>query len=183
VPTPAHSGPGTSHSGRTQKVDPSSAPAAAFALAAEPGVAVVVELELEPEPVLVRVYRQMVRALEVVGGTTPASGALRRGRSEIERPAIVTGYAVAAAAHVGATAGSGAEPELELEPAPAAWEPLPAVVVVPGDNTVARRRPGADMAARTPSGYVAVESVAPVVTRADRGVEVAAQHTSHCVRD
>lgn len=174
MPTPAHSGPGTSRSGRTQKVDPSS-PAAASALAAEPEVGVGVEPGLEPVLEPVRVHPQMVRALEV-GGTPPASGAARQGRSERVRPAIVTGYAVAAG-------GSAVELELELEPAPAAEEPLPAVVVVPGHSTVARRRPVADMAARTPSGHVVAESVAPVVTRAVRGVEVAAQRTSHCVRD
>jgi hypothetical protein len=92
----------------------------------------------------------------------------------------VTGYAAAVAVHVGATAGSGAELGLELEPAPAAGEPLPVVV---GHSTVDSHCPAADMAARTPSGHVIVESVALAVTRAVHGVEVAAQHTSRCVRD
>ena len=88
----------------------------------------------------------------------------------------MTVYAVAAA-HVGATAGSGAG--LGLEAAPAAGEPL----VVPGNNTVASYCLAADMAARTPSGHVVVEPFALAVTWAVRGVVVAAQHTSHCVRD
>jgi hypothetical protein len=89
VPTPARSGLGTSHSGRTRKVDPSSPAAAAFALAVELELGVGVELGLEPALVPVRVYRQMMRApsvfeLEVVGEAPSASGAAHEGRSEME---------------------------------------------------------------------------------------------------
>lgn len=183
MPTPARSGPGTSHPGRTQKAG-LSLPAAAFALL----VGAEAEAEVAPGPG--RVYQQQVSAAsafefepepEVVAAPQAASGVAREGRSETgwlaivagTEPGVVAGRVVtvgATAAGPVAAADSGAD--LETVSALVAAATLP-VGIVPGDSMMPSYCPAADMAANMPSGAEVVDPVALVVMGAALEVEAA----------
>jgi hypothetical protein len=164
VPTLAHSGPDTSHSGRTQRAGPSSSAAAAFVLV--PAAVVALRNELQqasatPVPELdVVAALHSASVLEAVFEPGPETG-----------PGAAAGSAVAVgvtAVGLEAAAGFGADSEFEFVPAEV--EPLP-VEAVPGDSTMASDCPAPDMAASTPSGVAVVGPVVLVVTEAVLGVE------------
>lgn len=184
MPTPARSGPGTSHSGRTQKAG-LSLPAAAFALLVGAGA----EAEVAPGPG--REYQQQVSAasafevepeLGVVAAPQAASGVAREGKSETgwlaivagTEPGVVAGRVVTAvgATVAGPVAAADSEADLETVSAPVAAATLP-VGIVPGDSTMPSHCPAADMAVNMPSGTGVVDPVALVVMEAALGVEAA----------
>jgi hypothetical protein len=160
VPTPAHSGPDTSQSGRTQKAGPSTSrafvPAAAAAAVPrrafqQANATSVLELDVVAAP-------HSASVLEAEIGPGAAAGCT-----------VTVGVGVTVAG-LGAAAGSGADPEFEFVPAEGG--PLP-VGVAPEDSTVPSNCPALDMAARTPSGAGVVGPVALVATEAVLGVEAA----------
>jgi hypothetical protein len=159
VPTPAHSGPDTSHSGRTRKAGLSSSVAVAFV----PAAVVVPRNEHQ------RVSATPVLELDVVAAPQFASG-----------PGAAAGSAVAVAvAAVGLEVAAGFGADSEFEFVPAEGEPL--VEAAPGDSTMPSDCPAQDMVASTPSGVEAV--VGPVAAEAVLGVEAAIgiglPHTRH----
>jgi hypothetical protein len=166
VPTPAYSGPDTSHPGRTQKAGPSSSALAAFV----PVPVVVVVLRNEPQ----QASATPVLELDVVAAPHSASvleAAFEPGPET--GPGAAAGSAVAVAVTavgVEAAAGFGADSEFEFVPAEV--EPLP-VEAVPGDSTMLSDCPAPEMAASTPSGIGVVGLVALVVTEAGLEVEAA----------
>lgn len=161
MPTLAHSGPDTSHSGRAQKAGPSSSAAAA---AFVPVVVLRNELQqasAAPVPELdVVAALHSVSVLEAVFEPGPETG-----------PGAAAGSAVAVgvtAVGLEAAAGFGADSEFEFVPAEV--EPLP-VEAVPGDSTMASDCPAPDMAASTPSVVPVAGPAVLVVTEAVLGVE------------
>ena len=163
MPTPAHSGPDTSHSGRTQKAGPSSSVAAVAASVPVPAAVVVVRNELQ--------QASATLVLELVVVAVPHSASVREAAFE---PGPEAGPGAAAGTAVGLEAGAGFGADSESEFVPAEGEPLP-VEAVPGDSTMASDCPARDMAASTPSGVAVVGPVVLVVTEAvlGPGVEVA----------
>ncbi len=187
MPTPEHSGPDTSHSGRTQKADASSsATAAGFVPGPVPAAAVVVlrhglqQASATPVLELVVVVVAVVVAVAVAVAAAaaaphPASvheAAFERGAET--GPGAAAGSAVTLGVTVvglEAAAGSGADQEFEFVPAEGE-EPL-LVEAVPGDSTMPSDCLAPDMAARTPSGAAAGGPVVLVVKEAVLGVEAA----------
>jgi hypothetical protein len=198
VPTPEHSGPDTSHSGRTQKAGPSSSAAAAAGFVPGPGPAaavVVLRHGLQQAPVLELVVVAVAVAAAVVAAAVVAAAAAPHPASvheaAFERGAETgPGAAVGSAVTLGVTvvgleaaAGSVADPEFELVPAEGE-EPL-LVGAVPGDSTMPSNCLAPDMAAHTPSGVAAGGPVVLVVKEAVLGVEaaiviLALPHKKHC---
>ena len=168
MPTPVHSGPDTSHSGRTQKAGPSSPAAAAFVTVPVPVVVLGNGLQqASATPVL---------ELDIVAVPHSASvleAALQPG-PEIGPGAAVGNAVAVAVAAVGleaAAAGFGADSEFEFVQAE---EELLVVEAAPGDSTMPSDCPVLDMAASTPSGVAAVVGpVVLVVAEAVLGVEAA----------
>ena len=168
MPTPARSGPDTSHSGRTQMAGPSSSAAAAdFVLVPVPVVVLTNELQQAPgTPVL---------ELDVVAAPHSASVLEAAFEPGLEPgPGAAAGSAVAVAVTaVGLEAAAGLGVDLELELVPAEVEKPLLVEPVPEDSTVPWDCPGPDMAAGTLSGVAVEGPVELVVTEAVLGVEAA----------
>ena len=175
MPTPAHSGPDTSYSGRTQKGSSSSAAAAAAAAAFVHLPAVVDVLRHEPQ----QASATPVLDLHAVAATDSVPVL------EVENafePGPETGPGAAAAAAVAVTAAgleaaAGFEADLEFEFVPADGEPLP-VEVVPGDS-MPPDYPAPDMVESMPSEIAVVGPAVPVVMEAVLGFEAALPHERH----
>ena len=164
MPTPAHSGPDTSRSGRTQRVLSSSAAAAVFVHV--PAAAVVLRHELHQgsaTPVL---------ELDVVAAPSASDPGPEAGPGAVARSAVAVAVT---AVGLEAAAGFGAGSELEF--VPAEGESLP-VEAVPEDSTMASDRPAPDMVASTPSGIVVVLVVKEAVLGV-AAIGVALPHKRH----
>ena len=166
MPTPAHSGPDTSHSGHTQKAGPSSSAAVAFV--SVPAAVVVLRNGLQ------QASATPVLELDVVAA--PHSASVLEAAFE-PGPELGPGAAAESAVTVGVTAVGleaaaefGADSEFEI--VPAEGEPLP-VEAVPGDSTMPSDCPAPDTTASTLSGVAVVGPVVLVVTEAVLGVEAA----------
>ena len=171
MPKPAHSGPDTSHSGRIQKVSPSTS--AAFV----PAAAVVLRHVFQQASVTPALELDVVAAAHSVSVLEAAfewrSGSERAANEAETGPVTAAGCAVTVTVAVvgpGVAAGSGADPEFEFVPAEGV--PLP-VEAAPADSTLPSDCPAPDMAARTPSGAEVVGPVVHVATEAVLGVEAA----------
>ena len=169
MPTPARSGPDTSHAGRTQMADPSSSAAVAdFVLV--PAAVVVLTNELQ------QATGTPVLELDVVAAPHSASALEAAFEPGLELgPGAAAGGAVTVggvtAVGLEAAAGFGVDLELELVP-DEVEEPL-LVEAVPEDSTVPWNCLGLDMAAGTLSGVAREGPAAFVVTEAVLGVEAA----------
>lgn len=164
MPTPAHSRPDTSHSGRTHKAGPSSSAAAAFVPV--PAVVVVPKNEFQ------QASATPVLELDVVVASHSASvieAAFELG-PEAGLEAAAGNAVTVAAVGLESAVGFGADSEFEF--VPAEGQPLP-VEAVPGDSMMPSDCPVPDMAASTPSGVAVVGPVVLVVMEAVPGAEAA----------
>ena len=180
MPTPAYSGPDTSHSGRTQKAGPSSS-AAAAAFVPVPVVVIVLRNELQQASVA------LVLELDVVVASHSASvlEAVLEPEPEPEPEteagaAAESAEAVGVAAAVGLEAAAGFGADSEFGFVPVEEEPR-TVEAVPGGSTMPPDCPAPDMAASTPAAVVGpvVLVVTEVVLGVDAVIGIVLPHKRH----